>query len=371
VSKRILHIIPTLDPHGSEKQLTLLASHLPRDRFDVHVCALTRGGPFEESLAKADIPVTVLHKRWKVDPGAWWRLKRHIARLRPDLVHTWLFAANCYGRTAARQAGVRRLAASERCVDRWKMWHELAIDRRLAASTDRIVANSSAVRDFYVSRGIAADKFVVIANGIPPAEQGAEPRSPGHADLLAELNLPAGLRLIATVGRLSPQKRVKELIWGMHQLSKLFDNVYLLVIGDGPLRSALERYARLTGVEDRVRFLGTRLDVARLMAHAEVFWLASGYEGQSNAIMEAMAAGVPVVACDIPANRELVVPGQTGFLVRPSSRNAFARHTLPILEDAELARRFGAAGRARMLSEFTVERMVERHAALYGELLDC
>lgn len=365
MTHRILLIIPTLDPAGAEKQLALLACGLPRDRFDVHVCALTRGGPFEKPLAAAGIPVSVLNKRWKVDPAAYWKLKRHIAAVRPELVHTWLFAANCYGRAAARQAGVRSIVAGERCVDRWKMWHELAIDRRLASFTDRIVANSRAVRDFYVARGIAAEKFVVIHNGVCPAEP-----SPISRDrLLAELGLPAGSKLIGSVGRLAPQKRMKEVIWGMHQLSKLRDDVYLLLLGDGPLRSTLERYARLTRVADRVRFLGRRLDVPRWMPHFDVFWLASAYEGQSNAVMEAMAAGVPVVASDIPANRELVVPDETGYLIPLDVRSALARRTLPILEDAALARRLGEAGRKRMLSEFGVARMVERYAALYDELL--
>jgi len=254
---------------------------LPRDRFDVHVCALTRGGPFAAALNQADIPIAILHKRWKLDPAAYWQLKRHIARLRPDLVQTWLFAANCYGRVAARQAGVRRIIASERCVDRWKMWNELAIDRRLVRHTDRIVANGQAVRDFYVSHGIPAEKFAVIPNGIPPAPRpDTQPGSINRADLLAELGLPIGSKLIGAVGRLSPQKRVKEMIWAMQQIKFLRDDVHLLIVGDGPLRLALERYRRLTGVEDCVHFLGARLDVPRFLPHFDVFWLASGYEGQ-------------------------------------------------------------------------------------------
>ena len=169
MSKRLLHIIPTLDRGGAEKQLALLAGGLPADEFDVHVCALSRGGPLEADLAARNVPFTLIGKSRKVDPVAYRRIKRHIDRLQPDLVHTWLFAANSYGRTAALFSGVDRIVASERCVDRWKAWYELAIDRFLARRTSRIVVNSHGVRDFYVQRGLPGDKFVVIPGSVPPA----------------------------------------------------------------------------------------------------------------------------------------------------------------------------------------------------------
>ena len=182
--------------------------------------------------------------------------------------------------------------------------------------------------------------------------------------------MPPDVKLIGAVGRLWPQKRVKELIWAASQLCALRDDIHLLIIGDGPLRPALERYRRLMQVEQNVHFLGTRTDVPRLLPHFDCFWLASAYEGQSNALMEAMAAGRPVVATDIPENRELVVSGQTGFLEPLDVRSAFARRTLAVLEDAALAQRLGSAARERMLRDFSIERMVDRHAAMYGELLD-
>lgn len=117
---RLLLIIPSLDRGGAEKQLVLLARGLPRDRFDVHVAVLTRDGPLRASLEKAGVPVSLIGKRWKVDPFAYGRLLRQIRRLRPQLVHTWLFAANAYGRQAAVQAGVPHVVAGERCVDPWK-----------------------------------------------------------------------------------------------------------------------------------------------------------------------------------------------------------------------------------------------------------
>ena len=146
---KLLHIIPTLDRSGAEKQLTLLAGGLPRDEFDVHVCALTRSGPYEEQLREAKVPVTVVGKKLKFDPAALWKLARLVRRLKPDVVHTWMFTANAYGRIAARWAGVPAAVASERNVDRWKNWGHRWIDRRLSRTTDRVLANSRGVAEVY------------------------------------------------------------------------------------------------------------------------------------------------------------------------------------------------------------------------------
>jgi glycosyltransferase involved in cell wall biosynthesis len=147
------------------------------------------------------------------------------------------------------------------------------------------------------------------------------------------------------------------------------DDSHLLIIGDGPQRWRLQRYRDQVQIADRVHFLGERSDVAGLMPHFDCLWLGSQYEGQSNAVLEAMAAGVPVVATDIAGNRDLVVHGQTGFLVPVGDRAGFARWTHRLLEDADLAHRCGAAAAARVRDEFSVKKMIQRHVALYEELL--
>lgn len=363
---RVLEIIPTLVRGGAEKQLTLLAGGLPRAEFDIHVAVLTHDGPYRETLDQGKIPVTLIGKRWKVDPAAYWKLRQFIRKLAPDIVHTWIFAANCYGRQAAFSAGVKHVIAGERCVDRWKAWHELAIDRRLARRTECIVTNSSGVRDFYVEKRLPAEKFVVIPNGIGPVAT----QSPLSRDLLLEeLGLPAGTRLIGAVGRLWPQKRYKDLMWAADLLKSARDDVHLLIIGDGPQRDRLREYRNQLEVGDRVHFLGARDDVPQLLPHLDCFWLGSGFEGQSNALMEAMSAGVPVVATDIAGNRDLVVPAATGYLVPVGNVAEFARKTNQLLDDDQLAGQLGQAARQRMLDEFSVEQMVERHAQLYRELV--
>lgn len=358
---RLLHLIPTLVRGGAEKQMTLLATGLPRAEFEVHVAVLTHSGPYEATLRDAGIPVTILGKRWKIDPSAYWRLRRFIADLRPDVVQTWLFAANAYGRAAALSAGVKTVVASERCVDPWKAWHQLAIDRWLARRTARIVTNSSGVSDFYVRHGLPAEKFVVIPNGIAEAATEGVSRD----DLLRSLGLPRDARLIGAVGRLWPQKRYKDLIWAAELLKVVRSDTHLVIVGDGPQRWRLERFRDQVQIGDRVHFLGERNDVPQLLPHLDCFWLGSGYEGQSNALMEAMLAGVPVVASDIPGNRDLIVPGESGLLFPVGDRAGLARSTLRILESPALAQQLGQAARQRMQTEFSVPRMIERYAEFY------
>lgn len=365
MTKRILQIIPTLDRAGAEKQMSLLARGLPREEFEVHVCALTRAGPLLSELVQARIPVTVIGKRWRLDPQAYWKLKRLVAGLRPDLIHTWMLAANAYGHAAARANGVNCLVAGQRCVDPWKGRGQLAVDRYVARHCRRVVVNSPAVRDFYVAHRLPAEKLCVIPNGVPPAE----PTGTTRRQLLFELGLPGDSRLVGLIGRLWPQKRVKDAIWATDLLKVIRDDVHLLVIGDGPQRNRLLRFRDQAQIRDRVHFLGHRGDVPRLLPHLDVLWSTSGYEGQSNAVLEAMAAGLPVVATDVPGTRDLVVPERTGYLVPVGNRAQLARWTNAILDDAELAGRLGEAGRQRAEREFSVEKMVEHHAELYRELL--
>jgi glycosyltransferase involved in cell wall biosynthesis len=362
---RILHIIPTFARAGAENQLLVLASGLPRDEFDVHVCALMQDGPLLPEFRAAGIPATIIGQRMQADPVTFTRLLLHIRRLRPDLVHTWLFEAGSYGRAAARLAGVKCLVAGEYRVDRWKSAWQWSAELSLKCYTDRYVTNSAAVRDRCARRGLPADRFVVIPNGVAPAR----PSDLSRAELLGQLQCPSDARLIGVVGPLFPQKRVKDLIWAADLLRVLHNNLRLLIIGDGPERFVLERFARLASDLDHIRFLGQRNDVWRIMPHLDAFWNGGAGGGQANALMEAMAAGVPVVASDIESNRELVIPGQTGFLVPVAGRAARARATDQIFTDPALAARLGNAARERMARHFTIEQNIARHAELYREVL--
>jgi glycosyltransferase involved in cell wall biosynthesis len=365
VKKRILQIIATLDRAGAEKQMGLLARGLPREEFEVHVCALSRGGPLLAELVAAGVPTTVIGQRWPLDPQACWRLRRHVARLRPDLIHTWRFAAHVCGHVVGRACGVKCLIAGPDCVAPGKGWFELAADGYVARHSSRVVLSSTEMRDRWVRCGLPAEKVRVIPSGVAPAEPPAGTRR----QLLEELGLPAQSRLVGLVGGLWPRKRIKDAIWAADLLKVIRDDVHLLIVGAGPHRDRLWKFRDQVLIRDKVHFLGERGDVPRLLPHFDVFWSASAYEGQSNAILEAMAAGVPVVATDIPGTRDLVVHETTGYLVPVGDRAGLTRWTNKLLDDAALARRLGQAGRQRALGEFSAEKMIERHAEMYRELL--
>jgi len=363
--KRILHIIPTLDRSGAEKQLVLLAKGLPIDEFDVHVCALTRGGPLKAELDAAGVPSRVIGKRWKLDPIALAHLWQHIRKLQPDLIQTWIFAADSYGRLAGMLAGRSRLVASLRCVDPWKGEGQLLIDRWLARHTAAIVANSPGVRQFYLEKGLPGDKLEVIVNGVPPAAASRFSRE----EALAVLGVPPAHHVVGLVGRLARQKRIKDAIWAADLLKVIRDDVHLVLLGDGPQRHELERFRDQVEIADRVHFLGHRGDVPDLLPHFDLLWSTSEYEGQSNSILEAMAAGLPVVATDILGTRDLVVPGQTGVLVAVGDRAALAQATHQLLDQPALRQQWGAAAIERVRERFNVEQMVARYAGLYRRML--
>ncbi len=360
---RVCWIIPTLDEGGAEKQLCLLAKGIDRDRFEPLVVTLTRSGPRKADLTLHGIPVVEINKRGKFDPLALFRLTKAIRSFAPQIVHTWLFAANSYGRFAALRANVPVILGGERCVDPWKGSIHGIIDRSLAKRTTGILTNSSSIVDFYAARGIAREKFHIIPNGVESFE--ATPIS--RAEAANRMGVDPNHFLIGAVGRLWLQKGHKDMIWTAELLRVLHEKTSFVIIGDGPERERLEHYCDQVRAAKEIRFIGHRNDAAQLLPHFDVFWNASLYEGQSNAILEAMQASVPVIASDIPGNRDLIENNVTGMLFPVSDVGTLSKATTQLIEDTALRKRLAGNAKQSVESNFSVRRMIERHEQIYEQ----
>jgi glycosyltransferase involved in cell wall biosynthesis len=385
VSRRILHIIDSLEYTGIATQMLLLARGLTSRGFDVHIAVLNASPKTGWSTGAHDLPITNIGRRWAIDPLADLKLVRHVEKLQPDVVHTWNTVPGMLGPVAASRIRFMwrgwgrgaprppwsgappvgpRLIAGCYCADHNQPAWAAHWARQFAHRAERIVTNSDAVRDCCFSRGLPKEQLTVIPPGVPPAPESDLSRE----QLLQKLKLPPHARLIGVIGRLVPEKRVQDLIWAADLLRVLHDNLRMLIIGDGPLRSSLEQYARMASDLDHIRFLGLRDDVGRIVPHLDVLWNGSDNRHLSIAMLEAMSAGVPIVASDVPVNRELVNHGETGYLIpvgRRSGRADRARFTDRIFTDSTLADRLRTAAIRNAKSKFSLESVVQRYERLY------
>lgn len=301
--------------------------------------------------------------------------RRHVRRLpelvraireeRPAVFHanlTWPLSCK-FGIAAAALARVPAVVATVHLFPEVRLSRSRTLQHRVVtACVDRYVAVSREVAGrLHRSFTVPSRKTTVVPNGIDPARI-------GEAASLPPPPLPpqaAGRPLVLTAARLGKHKGHATLL----EAAVRVPEAAFLLAGDGPERESLEARARELGVADRVFFLGYRADVPALLAACDLFVLPSFYEGLPLSVLEAMAAGKPVVGSAIGGTDEAVVPGETGLLVPPGDSAALAGAIRACLSDAELSRRFGTAGRERVLREFTAERMVHRVIQVYDELL--
>ncbi len=358
---RVALLIDNLNAAGAEKQLVTVATGLDRRRFRPSVLCLTDTGAYEGVLRAAGVPVTLIGKRHKLGALALRRLRAILRREGPHVLHTWMFTCNLYGRLAARGLPIATLA-SEVAADVTKSRLRLAIDRWLARSTDAYYVNSSRVARFYHQRcKIPFEKLVVIPNGVRVPELPRVSR--------AALGVPENAFLVCGAGRLSPEKGFDRVIEALATPALRERPVELMIAGEGPSRDALMALATERGVAARVHLLGHRDDLPGVLKAADAFVLSSLHEGMSNVLMEAMALGVPCVTTPVGGVEELVLPGEAGLVVEASAPAPIAAALGRLLDDPPLARRLGAAARARMAREFSIEANVRRFETLYTRLV--
>ena len=355
---RVAHVIPTLDRAGSETQLARIAPALDRTRFETAIYCLRREGPLAEPIRGTGIPLHLIGQRHKISWRALFRLRRELSIFDPHVLHTWLFTSHFYGRLAGICAGVPVLVIGERCVDLWKTPFHWMIDRALAHRTDAIVANAGATLDFLRTKGVTAPVMRVIPNALDPG--------------LAPFPFPSRTTFLdwdfLAAGRLHEQKDYPTLLAAFAEVRKARPGATLAIAGEGPERTRLESLAARLGLSGSVTFLGLRADVPKLMAWTRCFVMSSIYEGSSNSLLEALAAGVPVVTTGAGGSAELV-PDGCGIIVPVKDPRKLAEGMLWTMDHPEEARSRAARASGIVRERHALASVVRQHEALYTELL--
>jgi glycosyltransferase involved in cell wall biosynthesis/peptidoglycan/xylan/chitin deacetylase (PgdA/CDA1 family) len=343
---------------GTQRQMIELLRRIDRRRFRVYPVCFHAEGPWVGRVADLGDPIArfPIHGFRRLETAhqlfsfARWCRVNEIA-----VMHSWEIYSNIFGLSGAALAAVPVRIGSRRGLG------GAAGARRLQKvayrAAHRLVANSHAAAQQLVRDGVPEERITVISNGI-------------DTSIVPKRHYSTRPRRIAMVACLREEKRIDVLIAAAPRILERHPDAEFLIVGDGPCRDQLAALARATAVFDRFQFLGHRDDVPEVLAQADLLVLPSQSEAFPNAIIEAMAAGLPVVATDVGGIPELVAEGHTGRLVPPGDADALAGALLDVLDQPERAAEFGRAGRRRIEQTYSFDRMVEQFETLYVSELE-
>jgi L-malate glycosyltransferase len=371
---RLMKFVTLFAIGGTERQVVNIGKGLDPGRFDLRFACLQRVGEF---LAECDA------RSWSITEYQIRRLYgyttlkkqmefgRSLRRLGTQILHTYGFYPNVFAIPAARIAGVPVIIGSVRDTgDTWTPW-QLRTQILCLSLADHVVVNAEAIKKDLVRRGYSANRVTVIPNGID-FERFLVPHT--GESLRRELNIPPESPVIGVLSRLTRIKGLEYFLQAAALIAARIPQVRFLLVGDTNVhleyREELKRLVVELGLQDRVIFTGFRLDVPELLAVLSVSVLPSlGSEGLSNALLESMAAAIPVVATRVGGSPEIVEDGVSGLLVPPADAEALAVAICRLLKDRALAEKCGQAGRRLVLSRYSLDQAVATTERLYRDLL--
>lgn len=370
---RVLHIITRLPIGGAEHLLASIVRHLDTSRYESVVCCIQDRGELAGLIEAGGVPVVCLERMGKrFSLATVLALARLMRQRRIDLVHCHLYHANLYGRLAARLVGIPAIATVHNTYVRRK-WHRSLLNCWLGRGRGLVIAVSAEARNDIIEHDrLDPGRVLLLPNGIDiarvdtPLSQAAAKQRLGYA---------ADDFLIGCVGRLEEQKGHINIIRALGLMLEtapddLKRRLQLLIVGDGRLRGELEQVATTTGMASRVHFAGSRGDVAEILRSLDLYVMPSLWEGLSLAMLEAMAAGLPVIISDVGGAAEVLGDGEFGIRVPPGDIAALAHAVMALVQDEGERRRLGTAARRRVCEHYDLRERIARLEATYAELLN-
>lgn len=365
-SHTIARVITWLPKGGIERRLVTLLPKLNRPPFRVKVVCIRERGPLADELEDAGIPVSVVHLPSRLNPRALRALAKWMRDQKIDLVHSHMYRSNVPATIAARIGGIRHVICQVHNIDTWETWRQRILDRWLLRWRTTMLAVSEQVkRDVMRNLHCPEERIRVLYNGVDIQKFGKVPPEPR---LRQELNIPENCRVVVMVARLVEQKQHTKFLQVLELIRNQLPPTFVLLVGEGKLRERLEREAERRGLRDMISFTGHRNDIPQILALSDLSVITSDREGFSNAIVESLAAGLPVVASDVGGNREAIVDGECGFVVAPEDLTGFAVAIKKLLVEDTLRQCMSEAARRRA-HVFSLEHMIEETRRLYLAVL--
>jgi len=374
---RLLKIVTNFSSGGTEGQVHNIARFIDRKSFDLGFACLSPLGHYLKEMEHWKIPVSAYPIRSFYNPMTAWqqlRLARHFRRERVQIAHSYNFYANLFSIPAARLAGVPLVIASIRDRGAYLTPMQKLMQKKVCMLADKILVNADSIKDWLIEQSYPEQKIVVIKNGIDLtlyAEQS------GSGDVRGEFGIPQDAMLVMMLSRLDPQKGLVDLIEAAALVVSRQPNVYFMIVGgklineggklvpDAEYPAQLMQKAASLGIADRIILTGLRSDTSNLLKQATLAVLPSHSEGLSNALLESMAAGLPLVATDVGGNPELVYEEVNGLLVPPHNPVALADALLKIIENPDLAKTFSKASLIISRDNYSMTRMLEDTESFY------
>ncbi|MCE5228416.1 glycosyltransferase [bacterium] len=369
----ILRVITWLPIGGIERRLVAVLPRLDRERFNVSLVCIRERGQLADELEAAGVPVEVIPFKSRWDPSALRRLAAYMRSNKIDVVHSHMYRSNVPATVAARMAGVKTVWCQVHNVGTWETRRQAWMDRALCRWRTGMIAVSERVRrDVMDTLGLSAGRVRVIYNGVDID------RFRAARALRDEIRTREGVQpgdvVFLFAARLVEQKRCIDFLIALGKLqsmrlstqdSGLRTNLFAWILGDGPLREQLEQASASLPQPGAVRFFGKRSDVEQFMAGSDVFVLPSTREGFSNALIEALASGLPCIATDVGGNAEAVRDQREGFIIPPLDVERLTGAMASLARDPELRRALAEAASLRA-ERFSIERMITEIENIYA-----
>lgn len=371
--RKIFYLVDSLDIGGTETQAVELARRMDPEKYDVTLGCLRKQGPLLARLTGSAVNIVEFHPKGGIDsPRGLYQVARMVAYLRRgkfDVVHAHDLWSNMAGLVAGKLAGVPVIVTSQRDLSHGA-WYQSSSRkkwlRRAQNASSAVLTNARMIREGLVGdEGLAADKVRVIYNGVDLERFESSPSM--RAKLFPGMER---AKLIVLVGNMHTDvKGQPTLIAAASEIVSRSPQARFVLVGDGEKRKEFEAAAQAGGVGAKFVFLGRRNDVADILAACDIAVLPSAAEGMPNAVLEYMAAGLPVVASAVGGNLEVVADGITGLLVPAGDGGLLGQALSRLLADDVLALRLARQGRELVEQKFSFDRLTREVGALYDELL--